>query len=398
MHMRSSKIIVFVIAMLMLTLLIASCGESEPANTETVTIGLNAPLTGSGAGYGEDIKAGLDLAIKKVNDEGGLVIGDTKYMFELESSDDQMVPETALANAQRFVLQDGINIIWDPTANTIAPQLGINEKPGEEFLMMAYSSVPLYSSYPNSLSITLPPPFSVYIEPFIVNSMGNGWLKLGMIQTTGSYGDLWGKYFGEAWTGAGGTIVANAPANYYTETDFTANLTTILAANPDIIFCGGPSEPTALVIDQARGLGYTGPFLVIDQAKLDIIEEIVGMDKLEGAMGVLPVELSTDLWPAMTQFAADYKAEYGKTVTWETAICYTGAHILFEAMKAAGSVDDVMAIREAFADVSVTNGEEWPVGFSGINDDTGALLMPGTMVTVKDGEWVAGEPIEWWKE
>jgi branched-chain amino acid transport system substrate-binding protein len=392
-------IIVLIVALMMaVTLGLVSCGEEEKETekTETVKMGLNAPLTGPGAGYGEDIKAGLDLAIRDINDEGGIVIEDTAYMFELESADDQMVPETALANAQRFVLEDGINIIWDPTANTIGPQLGINTKAGEEFLMMAYTSVPLYTEVANPLCLTFPPPFYVYIEPWITTAMTNGWMKLGMIQTTGAYGDLWGSTFEEAWTGVGGEVVAKAPANYITETDFTANLTTILAADPDVIFCGGASEPTALVIDQARGLGFTGGFIVIDQAKLDIIAEITGMEKLEGAMGVLPVELAP--WEAMIEFAEDYRAEYGKTVTWETAIVYTACHILFDAMEVAGSVTDIEAIRAAVSEVAVTSGNEVPVQFEGMNDATGALWMPATPATVMDGEWVPGEEVQWWKE
>jgi branched-chain amino acid transport system substrate-binding protein len=398
--MRYKKILIFTVAMLMATMFLASCGEKKAEKTEEVVIGLTAPLSGSGAGYGEDIKAGLDIAIKKINNAGGITIGDTKYTFKLESADDAMVPEQALTNANQFVLEKGINIIWDPTANTIGPLMGINTKAGEEFLIMAYSSVPLYAQTPNASMVTLPPPFSVYMGPFIKIAMGKGWKKLGMLQTSGAYGDLWGSNFEKAWTGAGGTVVAKAPASYYTETDFTPYLTTVLAQNPDVIFCGGPSDPTALVIEQARNMGFKGGFIVIDQAKLDAIADKIGMDKLEGAIGVLPVELGANTWPAMTKFAQDYGDQYGERVTWETAICYTGFHILTEAMKAAGSVDDVDAIRAAFADgnVSVTPGDEWPVGFSGINNDTGALLMPGTATQVKDGQFTQEELIEWWKK
>jgi branched-chain amino acid transport system substrate-binding protein len=396
--MRLKKTLVLIVVLLSVSLMLASCGNKS--ETKTIVIGLTAPLSGSGAGYGEDIKAGLDMAIKKVNDAGGITVGGVKYNFKLDASDDAMVPEQALTNANQFVLEQGINTIWDPTANTIQPLLGVNTKAGEEFLIMAYSSVPLYASAPNKLMVTLPPPFSVYLGPFIKMAMTKGWLKVGMLQTTGAYGDLWGSTFEKAWTGAGGQVVAKAPASYYTETDFTPYLTTVLAANPDVIFCGGPSDPTALVIQQARGLGFKGGFIVIDQAKLDAIAAKIGMDKLEGAIGVLPVELGANTWPYMSEFAANYKAEYGKTVTWETAICYTGFNILAKAIEAGGSVDDVNAIRAGFAEgaVSVTSGDQYPVAFSGIDNNTGALLMPGTATQVKDGKFTQEVMIEWWKK
>ena len=396
--MRFKKILTLCVAVMMVTAVFTvGCGEKE---VKTVVIGLTAPLSGPGAGYGEDIKSGLDMAINKINDDGGITVEDINYTFQLKSADDAMVPEQALTNANQFVLQEGVKVIWDPTANTIAPQMGINTKSGEEFLIMAYSSVPLYSTTPNALMVTLPPPFSIYIEPFIKLAMGNGQMKLGMLQTTGAYGDLWGSTFEKAWTGAGGTVVAKAPASYYTETDFTPFLTTVLAGNPDVIFCGGPSDPTALVIDQARSLGFTGGFIVIDQAKLDIIAEKTGMEKLEGAIGVLPVELGSETWPYMSTFIEDYKKEFDRTVTWEAAICYTGFNIMVKAMEEAASMDDPTAIRAGFAkgDASKTSGEEFPVGFSGIDDDTGALLMPGTLTQVKDGKFTQEELIEWWKK
>ncbi|RJP27708.1 MAG: ethanolamine utilization protein EutJ [Actinobacteria bacterium] len=398
--MRLKTIIVLTVALLMLTLGFASCGDGGgDGESVVVKIGLNAPLSGVAAGYGQDIQAGIEMAINEINDDGGIKIGDTTYTFELKSSDDGMVPEQALANANQFVLEEGINIIWDPTANTIGPQMGINTKAGEEFLIMAYTSVPLYAQGANPLMITMPPPFSIYLPEWIKLSMGSGWMKVGMLQTTGAYGELWGSTFEKAWTGAGGEVVAKAPADYYTTTDYTANLTTVLAANPDVLFIGGPSDPTALVIEQARGLGFKGGFIVIDQAKLDDIADITGMEALEGAIGVLPVENGADFWPAMTDFTKMYEDEYGERVTWETAICYTGFMILSKAMEAAQSVDDVEAIRAGFADgdVSVTSGDVYPVGFEGIDDETGALLMPGTSTMVVDGVFVPGEPIEWWK-
>lgn len=405
--MRLKTILIIIVAMCMVATMVAvlsGCGGEEetkpPEEAETITIGLSAPLSGPGAGYGQDIKDGLDMAIKMINDNGGIKIGDTTYIFELDDADDAMVPEQAITNATDFVLEKGIKVIWDPTANTIGALMQINETPGEEFLIMAYTSVPLYAQTPNSLLVTLPPPFSVYVEQFIKMAMGQGWMKLGMLQTTGAYGELWGSTFSEAWTGAGGTVVASAPADYYTTTDFTANLNEVLAADPDVLFIGGPSDPTALVIEQARGLGFEGGFIVIDQAKLDDIEQITGMDALEGAIGVLPVANSESDWPYMTTFAQDYENEYGEMVTWETAICYTGMNILAKAIEAGGDPNDPAAIRAGFAsdDVAVTSGEEFPVAFSGINDDTGALLMPATATMVVNGEWADTDLIYWWEE
>jgi len=405
--MRLKTILIVIVAMCMvatMVVLFSGCAKDEEptptGETKEVTVGLSAPLSGVAAGYGQDIQDGLEMAIKYVNDNGGIKIGDVTYTFKLEAADDGMVPEQALTNATSMVLEEGITVIFDPTANTIGALMQINETPGEEFLINAYTSVPLYAQTPNSLLVTGPPPFSVYVEEFIKLAMGSGMMKLAVLTTTGAYGELWASTFTEAWTGAGGEVVASAPADYYTETDYTANLTTVLAANPDVLFIGGPSDPTALVIEQARGLGFEGGFIVIDQAKLDDIAEITGMEALEGAIGVLPVVDAENDWPYMTTFAKDYEDEYGEMVTWENAISYTMFVILTRAMEAAGSVDDPAAIRAGYADgdVSVTSGDEFPVGFSGIDDTTGALLMPATATMVVDGAFQAMDLIYWWED
>jgi branched-chain amino acid transport system substrate-binding protein len=394
--------IVLIVALMMVTLGLASCGGGGgDGGKVTIKIGLTAPLSGMGAAYGQDIKAGLDMAINDINAAGGVTIGDTTYVFELLAADDEATPEPALSNAQRFILEEDINIIWDPVATTIRPLIGINTKAGEEFLVMAYTSVPLYTQAVNPLMVTLPPPFSTYMSPFTKFCMGKGWMKLGMVQTTGAYGELWGSTLEKAWTGAGGQVVGKAPASYYTETDFTPYLTTVLAGNPDVILVGGPSDPTALVIGQARSLGFKGGFIVMDQAKLEQIEKSTGIEKLEGAIGVSPVDVQVANYPYIEEFIQRYEEEYGgKMVTWETIICYTGFNILVRAMEAAGSVTDIEAIRAAFAEdgVAVTSGDEFPMGFQGFDDATGALWMPATPAYVEGGQFVLGETINWWEK
>ena len=59
-------------------------------------------------------------------------------------------------------------------------------------------------------------------------------------------------------------------------------------------------------------------------------------------------------------------------------------------MEAAGSVTDIEAIRAAFAEdgVAVTSGDEFPMGFQGFDDATGALWMPATPAYVEGGQFV----------
>ncbi len=395
--MRFKKILVLTIAMLMVTLFMTSCGGGGGTEGKTTAyIGLTAPLSGVGGSYGADIKAGLEMAIDKINAGGGVNIGGEDYIFLLKASDDIAVPDQALTNAQGFVLEDGINIIFNPVATTLGPLRGINNKPGEEFLLMAYTSSPLYIGAPNKLYIQGPPPFPTLSKAFTQLARERGYSRAALLQTSGAYGEEWGAAFSADWKAAGGQVVAEVLSSYYTEVDFTPQITKAMAANPDVILCGGPSEATGLLVGQARNLGFKGGFILVDQAKVDVVADMVGWDKMENTIGVIPTDASTAAY--MPTFIQQYRDEYGKRVTWETAISYVMFFTLVDSMKIAGSVDDIAAIRAAFNKNSQISPDDYPVACDGIEADVGQLHIPTQFGIVLNGKFQAKEPILWWEQ
>ena len=127
-------------------------------------------------------------------------------------------------------------------------------------------------------------------------------------------------------------------------------MTNALNHDPDVLFVGGPSEPTSLVIKQAKELGFEGGFMIMDQAKLEEMSGFLGgTEMLNGSIGVLPIE-SRDYEAAQT-FVKNFKNKYNeKYATSESALNYQAVYVLVEAMKAAGTVDDPKAIMAAVND------------------------------------------------
>ena len=70
----------------------AACGNKE--SNETYVIGLSGPLTGGAAVYGVAVKNSAELAIKEINEAGGL----DGVKFELVALDDQHDPSKVEAN------------------------------------------------------------------------------------------------------------------------------------------------------------------------------------------------------------------------------------------------------------------------------------------------------------
>ncbi|MBS3808746.1 MAG: ABC transporter substrate-binding protein [Desulfobacterales bacterium] len=364
---------------------------------EEVTIGFTGPLSGPGSGYGRDNANGLEMAVKDINKAGGITIDGTNYTFNLKTYDDMIDPTAAVNNARRLRARDGARVIFNPVFNTIAPLMEINEQPGSKFLMMAYSSTPKIDELDNELTASIPPPFTAYVRAFADIAWEKGWRKCGMLVTLGAYGDEWRHAWKHHWESLGGEITADKPANYYTETDYSAQLSAVLATNPDFLLIGGPSEPTGLVIEQARNLGFEGGFVLVDQAKMDYIADVVFDGDLSLMNDVVGIAQVLDVpTPAVKDFNKRYEEKFGVHNTFEAMLNYSALNIVFDAMKEAGTVTDPAAIKAAMPEVLPQSAENVPTPYLGILETK--LLVPATTGVIKDGEYAEAYQYLWWPE
>ncbi len=364
------------------------------ATADDILIGFSGPMSGPAAEYGQDCFYGIEMAVNEINAAGGIMVKGKKYNFKLEKLDDRNDPTTAVNNARRLQASKAI-AIYNAVYTTIAAIAKINEEKGNEFLLMAYTSTPKVVQLGNKLLIgTTAPPFTVYIQQFTDLALKKGWKKVAMVTTTGAYGEEWRKAFSEYWVSVGGSITIDKPANYYTETDFSAPLTAALATKPDAMLIGGPSATTALVIEQARGMGFKGGFIAIDQAKIDYMGNLLrGYKLMNNTIGVAsPVTVKT---PVTDSFEKKYKAIYKRIITSECQRNYGATFALAAAISAAGTTTDVRAIRAAFSKGLPILGDKIPTEIFGINPN-GRLLINGSVQMIENAKLLPPEQYFWW--
>jgi len=364
-----------------------------PANAEEVVLGFTGPLSGPAAEYGQDMLYGVEMAVKDINAAGGIRVGGKKYTLRLDRLDDRVDPTQAANNARRFKANGAI-AVYNGVFTTIAPLLKINQEPGQEFIVMAYTSTPKVMELGNKLLVNTTVTFTPYVEVFTDWALKKGWKKMAMLVTLGAYGEEWRHAVRNAWTKKGGVITADKPANYYSETDFSAPLTAVLATKPDVMLIGGPSATTALVIEQARAMGFKGGFLMADQAKQDYIAHILKGTQImgdligTGAVNSLPA-------PGATDYERRYKAAYKRMVTWECALHYTATHALARAIQAAGTVTDVRKIRQAFPKAFPLLGDRFPNESFGITPE-GRLMIACAIQSITKGKPDPCSLYYWW--
>jgi len=366
----------------LVALLASAALGSAWAEEITVKLGFTGPLSGGAALYGKNAASGIEMAIKEIN-AAGLEVAGKKVKLELEALDDKYSPAESVINARRLVQQSNVPVVFCPHSGGIYAMQAINEQ--EKFIIMGYSSAPNITESGNKLTIRIPPHFDSYVQPFITYEMKKFGKRVGLLPGDHEYGKSWTQLFEPAWKASGGTVVSNNPMSYSKSADFYTGVSRVLAEKPDVVFIGGPSEPTGLIVKQARELGFKGGFVVMDQAKLDEMAKITGgFEALEGSVGVLPV--SYDDRVGTQTFSANYRKLYGAdhAPTAEAAYNYAMTHVLSNAMKLAGTTSDAAAIRAKMNEAVSKLTEGQNAGhFGGIDAKGGSEIEP--VVAVIEG-------------
>ncbi len=352
---RKWSIAAMIAAIMMLML--AACNNSPSSNnanggnnsgggsgeTGTVNIGYSGPLSGPAAYYGERTLNGVKMAADEINKNGGFEVNGKTYQINVVSLDDKYLPNETAANAKRLVQEHQTPIIFTPHSGGVMALQVFNQT--DNFIIAAYTSEPKITQTGNKLTVRIPPRYDGYIPTFTDYAMKRFGKKLAALPTATQYGKDWTEKLLPYWEKQGGEVVYKSSIDFTKDTDFFTIVTNALKEKPDVLFIGGSSEPTAKVAKQARELGFKGGFIIMDQAKLDEMQRTIGSyEILEGSIGVMPLIHSDQ--PGAPEFAEKYRTKFNAEASSESGYNYLALYAFVEAMKAAGTVDDPMAIRE----------------------------------------------------
>ena len=355
------------------------------AHADEVNIGFTGPLSGGAALYGENTLEGLRMAAEEINAAGGITVDGEEYTINIQSLDDKYSPSQAAVNGKRLVQQYNAPVIFTPHSGGTFALQAFNERDG--FLVMSYTSVPAVTAKGNKLTVKIPPNFTDYIEPFSRITMDRFGNKLGVANATHDYAKYWTKEFVPVWRELGGEVAAMNPMDYNKSADFYTGVSKVLSEDPDVMFVGGASEPTGLVVRQARELGFKGGFILMDQAKMDEVAKVSGgIKSLEGSVGVVPLDKYENEGAKL--FLEKWQKDHNGVATSETAYNYFAMYLIAQAMQEAGTVDDAKAIRAAIGSaMEKVSVEHNPYDVDGI-DEAGNLGADPQIAEVVDGEVV----------
>ena len=359
--------ILLVVAML---LALAGCAGGEtssdnPSNNsnasvsssdaDPIRIGIWTSLTGASAIEGELIENGARLAAAQWNAKGGI----NGRQIDFVVYDDQSTTEGAVTATTRLIENDKVDaIIGSNLSNSIVATASLIEEAGIPFVGSGTGTAWTKCGY------------HYIFRGTVVNSFMNEGVVRGAAEEMGvkNAAFIWGETENGQTAGADikeycnkyGVNIAYEGTYQSSDTDFTAQVTNTIKANPDGVMLFGLANELSLIVKQLRQAGYNGYIYMAEAgASVDLID--VAGSAADGiiftAAYVVPPEPSKATSELMKEMLEAYVDMYGEMPATDVAFrVYDGANLLFTAFENAADMNDKDSVRDAFYNIKGYEG------------------------------------------
>jgi branched-chain amino acid transport system substrate-binding protein len=336
------------IATVLLAALLTACSGGSPEAKEIV-IGQYGSLTGTAATFGISTANGIEIATAEQNAAGGIAGTPIRMVVE----DDQSKAEEAATAVNKILSRDRpVALLGEVSSSRSLAAAPLAQAAGIPMVSPSSTSPKVTEVGDYIFRVCFIDPFQgTAIAQFAYNSKGVHTVAI-LKDVKNDYSVGLAQYFTETFTKLGGTVVGEE-AYSEGDFDFKAQLTNLVAKNPDALFLPGYYTEVGLIARQARELGFKGLFLGGDGWDSDKLAEI-GQDAIVGGFYTNHYSVD-DPNPAVQDFIKKYEAKYHAKPDGLAALGYDSAKILYQAMTEVAK-DPKMAA--AFADRSAVPATE----------------------------------------
>ena len=297
-----------------------------------IKIGLMCPLTGKWASEGQDMKNIVSLLVDETNAKGGI----NGSKVELVVEDDAGDPRTAALAAQKLASAGVVAVIGtygsavtEATQNILAESELVQIGTGSTSVRLTEKGLPLFFR-------TCPRDDAQGKAAAAV--IKAGYKKVALLHHNSSYAKGLAEESQAALEKAGVKIIfydALTPG----ERDYTAILTKLKAANPDLIFFTGYYPETGMLLRQKKEMGWDVPMMGGDAANHQDLVKIAGPEAAAGYFFVSP-PLPQDMDTAEAKnFLKAFKDRYKTVPVSVWAVLAGDAYKVLEAAIAKGNDD-----------------------------------------------------------
>lgn len=339
-------------------------------------VGVMGPYTGDVAQYGLACRNGSLLYFKKINAEGGINGKQVELVVEDEKGD-----ATEAVNVYNKMVEDGVTaIVGDVTSKPTIAVAQASVQDNMPCVTPSATTADVIKFGDNYFRACITDPFQGRVMAGFAARQGYKTVAT-IYNNQGDYETGVEQAFVEE-AKAKGLTVSSEQGYPQGAVDFNAQLTAIIATNPDAIFAPNYYQDSGKIVTQARQLGYKGVFLGAD-GWANIVggdQDYASAEDLEGCFYDASFSaVNTD--PKVQEFIDAYKAEYNEAPSNFCALGYDAALIMGEALRKAeesgktpGTDEYKQAVIEAIKSNTV-DGVTGAISYSGTGDPVKATLI-----------------------
>ena len=386
-----------VVSMLLVLVMTMSClagcgGSSDSAKSsdgeakEAFYIGGIGPTTGGAAIYGNAVKNGAQIAIDEINAAGGINGATIEYNFQ----DDEHNAEKAI-NAYNTLKDWGMQILMGTV--TTGPCVAVVAKTAQDNMFQVTPSASSTDVIANGnvmqICFTDPNQGTASAKYIGENALAT---KVAIIYDSSDiYSTGIEAKFVEEAANQPFEVVAEEAFTADTKTDFSTQLQKAQDAGADLVFLPIYYTEAAIILQQAKDMGYAPSFFGCDGMDGILTVENFDTSLAEGLMLLTPFAADADD-EATKAFVSTYQEKYGDIPNQFAADAYDAIYAIKAAIEKAGVTPDMSssdmcdALKEAMTEINIdglTGGE------SGLSwDATGAVTKDPKAVKIENGAYV----------
>lgn len=347
---------------------------------DTIRLGIVAPMSGPNARYGGFSLRGAELAVKDINDAGGI----NGAKIELFNADSQGTPVEGVSATRRLIDQDGVDFIIGDVSSSVTLAMQPVAEDAEVLLLNAASSNPkityqagvggfkwTFRNYPTDENRAL------IVAKYAAEQ--RGFTKFAVLSVDSDYGrsaiTFTKKYLPEF----NGEILSE---DYYKEgeVDFRSVLAKIRDNGAQAIILYGLADTTPIIARQLLELGLAGKVTLIGNGEFNTEKTIKAAPKaMEGAVEAAAWLPQYDS-PASKAFVEKFTTTYKEAPNNHAYVHWDTVNLLAQAIKEAGSADREK-VRETLSKIKYKS----PVGDVTFDSHNQARL-PMILLQIEDGK------------
>ena len=321
-----------------------------------IKIGASMSVTGTYAKPGTYQRQGYDVCIDELNAKGGIL----GRKVELVIYDDQSTPATAVRLYEKLITEDKVDAVMGPYSSAVSEAVAnVTEKYKKVMVAPLAATTSIFKKGRKYIFMVITPAEN-YLDGLIDMAAKRGLKTVAIIHEDTLFPKASAAGTVEAAKKKGMQVVLQE-AYPKGNTDFSALLVKIKAANPDVIAAGTYFDDAVAITRQMKELNVNPKMFGLTVG--GDLPEFYDLLKQNAEYVYGSTQWDESLpYPGQKEFLAAYKAKFkGQEPSYHTAAGYAGCLIYAEAVKKAGSLDAdkvrdqllKMEIKTAFGDYKV---------------------------------------------